>query len=452
MKKTNKSNKHFKFFKGITKFLDKYLITPVGKFFLMIIDYFKENNNFLERFLTNKQVTIIVSLLFALITFFAVEKKLNNLVDSNAEVLYGQKVTAIYNEEAYVVEGLPKEVDVTVIGKQMDVYLAKLFPGGGVVANLQGLKAGVHKVKLQYNKTVQPVQYRLDPSEVTVIIHEKMSESRSLEVDILNRDKLDKKLNIQNATLSTDRVIIKGSKETLAKVASVKAVIDVNRIANQKVETITLKNLPIYAYDSSGNKVKVEIVSEKVEAVIKITSPAKKVPIKVVTKGQPTGKAIKSITPSEKEVTIYGDSEEIDKINEIVVELDVSGLKEDKDYAVNLVKPQGVSDMSLSTITVKLAVGEIYSKDFDNIEVSISGLAPDLKASAASQEYTYITVNVKGSEEIVNAFDPGHLKAYVDLSGLGEGTHEVELKVQGDDNRLTYTSRIKKIEVKIAKK
>lgn len=452
MKKINKNSKMMKLLRNIVKKVDNYLITPISKFILSLTDFLRTNSKYFERLLSNKQFIIIISLVFSLFAFIAVENKINNLADSNAEVLYGQKVTAVYNEEAYVVEGLPEKVDVTVIGKQMDVYLAKLFPGGGVVANLQGLRPGVHKVKLQYKKTVQPVEYKLDPSEVTVIIHEKMSESRSLEVDVLNKDKLDKKLNIENIVLSTDRIIIKGSRDTLAKIASVKAVIDINRLASPKVETITLKDLPIYAYDSKGNKVNVEVVSEKVEAIIKVASPAKTVPIRVVTKGQLSGRAIKSIKPSEREVTIYGNSENINKINEIVVELDVTGLKEDKDYAVNLVKPQGVNEMSLSTITIKLYVGDIYSKDFHNIEVGIVNLGDQFKASASSSDNTYITVNVKGSEELVNNLNSGLIKAYVDLSGLSEGIHEVEVKVSGDDPRLTYTPRVKKIKLKILKK
>lgn len=448
MKKTNKKDQRF--FKKVANFFDKKLITPISKLILSVSSKAQSSSEFFERLMSNKQVILVLSLLLALVIFFTNENKVTNLASSNAEVLYGQKVTAVYNEEAYVVEGLPEKVDVTIIGKQMDVYLAKLFLGDGVVANLQGLKPGVHKVKLQYKKTVQAVEYKLDPSEVTVIIREKMSESRTLEVDILNKDKLDKKLNIEKINLSTDKVIIKSSKEKLDKVASVKALVDLNRLANPKVDTVSLKDLPIYAYDLEGNKVDVEIVAEPVEAIIKISSPEKKVPIRVVTTGEPSGKSIKNIVPSVKEVTIYGDLADLAKINEVVVELDVTGLKEDKEYAVNIIKPQGVSDMSVSTIKVKLEVGEIYSKDFDKIQVNIEGLAPNLKASALSKTDSLVTVNVKGSKAVVDSLARDRINAYVDLKGLTAGEHEVAVKVEGDDSRLIYTPRTKKIKVRIS--
>ena len=44
------------------------------------------------------------------------------------------------------------------------------------------------------------------------------------------------------------------------------------------------------------------------------------------------------------------------------------------------------------------------------------------------------------------------IKAQVDLSNYTEGDYEVEVKVVGDDNKATYTSKTTKIKVKISKK
>ena len=56
---------------------------------------------------------IVVSLILALAVFFIIDSEGNTLVDQYAEILYDQKVTATYNEEAYVVEGLPDRIDIT---------------------------------------------------------------------------------------------------------------------------------------------------------------------------------------------------------------------------------------------------------------------------------------------------------------------------------------------------
>ena len=63
-----------------------------------------------------------------------------------------------------------------------------------------------------------------------------------------------------------------------------------------------------------------------------------------------------------------------------------------------------------------------------------------------------VDVMVKGVSTIISKLDPSTIKAYVDLSNLGLGTHKVPVMVTGDDERLTYTSRTVLVEVIIAKK
>ena len=44
------------------------------------------------------------------------------------------------------------------------------------------------------------------------------------------------------------------------------------------------------------------------------------------------------------------------------------------------------------------------------------------------------------------------VNAYIDLDGLGVGTHEVEVKVTGADVRATYEPKVTKVKVNILKK
>ena len=71
----------------------------------------------------NKRSLIILSLAFAIIIFFVIDRASTTLVETEAEVLYNQPVTANYNDEEYVVEGLPETVDITMIGTKANLYL-----------------------------------------------------------------------------------------------------------------------------------------------------------------------------------------------------------------------------------------------------------------------------------------------------------------------------------------
>ena len=62
------------------------------------------------------------------------------------------------------------------------------------------------------------------------------------------------------------------------------------------------------------------------------------------------------------------------------------------------------------------------------------------------------TVVVKGSKNIIDNIDVTSIHPYIDLSNYGPGTHDVEVKVTGDDLRLSYSSKTKKITVVITEK
>lgn len=449
MKKTSKRKN---IFSPIIRFFDKYLINPITKLILYITDYFKNNNKGIERILNNRQALIIISLVFALLTFYVIDQKGVSIVDDNAEILYGIPVTAVYNEEAYVIEGLPDTVDVTLIGKKWNVYLAKQYPADEISVDLSDLKPGTHKVNLNYKQNVSSVNYKVDPSSVTVVVYKKMSSSREVTADVIHKDNLDKKLNVDSITLNKDKVTIKGAEYKLNEVASVKALIDIDHLTNQKEGTQVLKDIPLIAYDKNGEIVDIEIVPETLEAEIVVSSPSKTVPIKIETEGSLEGKAIESLTPSVNEVTLYGSSEALDKIDYLPVKIDISGIKDNKNYTVNLTNPTGVRDISVKTITVKLVVDEVVTTEINNVKINITNLASGYTAQAANSESSSITVIVKGSKSVIDKLDPTTINATVDLQGLGQGEHEVEVNVTGNEGKLSYTPRIKKVKVIITKK
>lgn len=364
-----------KIFHHIGLFFDKLIITPITKLILRITNFFKNNSKNIDRVAGKKSTLLVISLLLAFGTFIIIDQESNVMIDQYAEILYNQPVTAVYNEELYVVEGLPKTVDITLVGQKRHIFLAKQSPSKGVSVDLTGLKPGNHKVTLKYTQRLKSLDYKLDPSQVTVTIYEKVSETRSLTVDVLHQDSLDKKLYIDNIELDRTDVIIKGAEYKLKKVASVKALVDVNNIPNPKAGEINLKDVPLVAYDTDGKIVDVEIVPKTVAARVTITSPSKEVPIKIIPNGTPAfGKSIKSIDSNVSTVTVYGEQSAIDKIEQLEAEIDVKGIENDKEYHVTLKKPSGITEISTKTITVKVTIDNSISKEFENIAIQFKNL------------------------------------------------------------------------------
>ena len=440
-------------FHHIGTFFDKILIAPITKLILIIKDFFKSHSGDIDKLAGRQSTLLIISLVLAYLVFLIISNESNVMIDKYAEILYEQPVTAVYNEELYVVEGLPEVVDITLIGQRRHIFLAKQSPAKGVSVDLTGLKPGNHKVTLKYTQRLKSLDYKLDPSQVTVTIYEKESENKNLTYDVLHQDKLDNKLYISNIELDRNEVIVKGARYVLDKIAAVKALIDVNAIPNPKAGDITIKDIPLVAYDDNGEIIDVEIVPKTITAKITITSPSKEIPIKLVpVNNLAFGKSIKSMTSSVTKVTVYGEQATIDAIEQLEVEIDVKGLEEDKEYNVRLKKPKGITEISVKTMTVKVEVDNSSSKEFENISVQSQNLDSKYKVQALTVDDRQVTVVVKGSEESLKNVTEGDITAFIDLKDYGVGTHEVEVQVTGNDLKLTYASKTKKVKIKISEK
>ncbi len=457
MKKTfKKIGKFFaRIFKVLYRIIDVILVTPISKAVYFVGDKLSNRNGNLDKFLNKPNTLIYVSLICAFAAFFAVDRKVINLVETEAIVLSNQPVIAEYNEEAYVVEGIPESADIVLMGRKSDLYLAEQLGDHKLSLDLTGLSAGTHKVSIKYNNPIKSLDYKVDPSRATIVIYPKVSASRTVTTDILNKDKLGSTLVISSIKLDRDEVIIKSYKEKLEKVASVKALVDVNALNANSAGTYTLENVKLIAYDEKGTEIKdIEIVPGTITATVEISSPSKTVPVKVVPVGDvASGSAISSITSNVNNITLYGEEDVLKDINEIEVEIDVNGLSKDKTFQETIVKPTGVRSMSDTAITIKVKMEGETSKEFKDIPIVFEHLDTNkYKPLAKNASDTKVDVVVKGVKSVLDKLDSKDIKAYVDLSDLEPGTYEVPVMVTGSDLKLSYSSRTTKIEVIIAKK
>lgn len=451
-------NKKPGIFKRIARFIDKKVVVPVTKVIMKVGKKLGGSNRSLETWLSRSNTLLFVSLFFALLVFILFDQKTLMFNDTSAEVLKDQAVEAVYNEEAYVVEGLPDKVDITLMGSRSDLFIAKQSTTSKVTVDLTGLKPGTHKVNIEYMRPNDSVDYSVNPSVATVNIYPKVSESKTLTTDLLNQDSLDSKLVVDNVKPEVDKVVIKGTDDedainSLTKVATVKALVDVSSLNNQDVGTVTLKDVPLKAYDSNGNSLDIEIVPSKIEVSVDLSSPSKTVPIRVVPKGDITfGKAISSISLSQSNVTVYGQQDVLDDLEYVPVNVDVDGLKEDREYKLELDKPKGVKSMSINNVTVGIILGTSTDKDINNVNIDVRNLDDRYSVQGLSQNDIQVTVNVKGVESVLNNLNAEDITAYIDLKDYKPGEYEVEVKVEGTDPKVQYLSKTKKVKIRVVEK
>lgn len=450
--------KIFKPFIKLIKFLysliDKYIVIPISRLVYRINELTRNNSGKIERILNRPNVLIYVSLFCAIIIFVLIDSKSMNLLSDEAEILSGQKVNVIYNEEAYVVEGVPSSVDITLIGRKSDLYLAKQIGEHEVVLDLSDYKPGTYKVKLQYNHSIDTVNYKLDPSTINVKISKKVSVEKDIEYDLLNEDKLNKKLSIKSVKLDRNSVYVRGSEETLNKIAKVKALIDLKAANLTEKGTFTVDSIILVAYASDGTIIEnVETVPAKINASVTVDSYYAELPVKVITTGNlKNGYAISSLTSSVQKVSVYGDEDVIKNLKYIEASLSVDDLSTNKTTAVTLTKPSGVRYMNETTTNVDIKLEQEISKEFEGIGIEHVNLANGYTAGIASGSDNTVTVIAKGVESVLNSFDQTKIIATVDLSGLTAGTHEVEVKVTSDDVRVKLIPKTSTVKIVISKK
>lgn len=447
------TNKIFSFLSAIWTFIDKKIIIPITKLILSITSRFDKSGKQIENWISKTNNLLFISLGLALILFIAIDQKMLNFTESSAEVLKSQPVEVVYNQEAYVVEGLPETVDVTLIGRRADIMLAKRTATSNIEVDLTGLKPGQHKVNIKYDKAFDTIEYKVNPSVATVIIYQKISMVKTLTVDLLNRDSLSDKLVIKNVEIDNDSVVIKGAEKTLKQVATVKALVNIEDLVSTEIGVVTLKDIPLKAYDKNGSIIDVEIVPNKINAKIEIASPSKELPIKIIPKGDLSfGWAISSIDASATKVTVYGEESKLNELNYIPVEIDVTNLNSNKQFKKELEMPLGVKSMSVNNITVNLSVESSVDKTIDNINIEYRNLGEDFKAQGLSETDVRVSVILKGVESVVNQILADDIVAYLDLTGYTEGEYEVEVNVTGTDVKVDYVSKTKKVKIKIYKK
>lgn len=440
------------FFRNIWKIIDRRIVTPLTKLVVVTSERFGNYSNKFEKWLSRSNTLLFLSLFIAIIVFVIVDQKVLLFSENSAEVLKSQPVNVTYNEEAYVVEGLPKTVDITLIGRKADLYFAKQSPSHDINVDLTGLKPGTHKVTIKYNQALPSLDYKVNPSVATVIIYPKISETKTLTYDMLNQDSLDSKLVVKDVMMENDKVVVKGAEHQLKEVATVKALIDVNNFVKQEVGITTLKDVPLKAYDERGNVVDVEIVPGKINVDVEIASPSKELPIKVIPKGTISfGLAISAIDLSETKVMVYGDEEILDKMKYVPLTVDVKGLKEDHKFKLELVKPSGVRYMSVNNVTVDVKLDQSSDKVINNVNIETRNLSESLAVQGLSAEDTKVSVTAKGVSSVINDIKAEDITAYLDLKGFGVGVHEVEVQVEGSDTRVQYVPKTKKVKIRIVK-
>lgn len=339
----------------------------------------------------------------------------------------------LINVEALAKHGLaldPEQnfvISLDIEGKALDVYSANNPNYFKVVADLNSaiqLGKGENNIPIEIQDLPKGVQID-NPTGIPYYIKVKLEklEKKSVPVTINLTGTPKKGYGSLEAIKTPTEIVVTGPESLVNSVSSIVGEIDINTKASDAHGSIVIKPL-----NKDGEEVK-NVTMER--QVVDVTVPiklAKEVEIIVKTKGRlDDNKVLRKMNPTIKKVTILGDRKYLDKVDEIqTVVYDISTISSTITDTISLNLPEGIDVFQgISTVDVEFIV---ENKQESSIKIPVNLIN-------SNSEYNYSTsiadINVffEGAESLVNAVDVEDINATVDVSNLGEGQHNLTIKL-----------------------
>lgn len=229
-------------------------------------------------------------------------------------------------------------------------------------------------------------------------------------------------------------IVVEGPRTWLNSVAKVVATLDVSTLSDDMDARVPV---PIRIVDDFDNDVRGVSSNLNVVDIFIPVYKVKTVPIELRTENElPENYEIVDITIKPSTVSIVGKKDVLQNITQInTVPVDILTLMNSKDVPVDLDLPDGVTLKNTEDpVKVTLNIEEVLTKTFEYYlkDVDISNIDSELKVSEDDMNKTF-TITVKGISSVIESLEAEDIELKLDLSELGEGTHNVQITVEEKD-------------------
>lgn len=386
--------------------------------------------------LRNKKVNILIAFVAALALWIYVTGK----IEINSMKKFSDVKISIVNqnsliESGYAVEKIePGKIDVTLKGGRAALNSAK---GSDIKATVDVYSR--FKGKNNVNVDVEvPKNTRLESKsedKVTVEIGNLVTAERNIEVH--EKESLPEKTVLVKSKPDPEKVKIYGTKKNVARVVSVRALVDTSKVTEKDTE-VSAKLVPV---DKSGNVVDfVSVASDEINITVRLEA-YKTVKLNAKTKGSIDDKYQLDSIKSPEKIDIQGHAGTIKGITEVESEdIDISKIRESTKIKMVLRLPEGVkikegSEEPFLNVTIKRKNAKTFK--FDISDVNIENLDENLSLNKGRGE---ITVVVRSKNNGKVDLEKSDIKLYGDGRNFKRGSNTVTLYTNKDDE---YTVEIR---------
>jgi len=350
--------------------------------------------------------------------------------ENTTEILVDIPVKAYYDTENLVVSGIPDSVDVTIEGPMPHVQSAKALKNFEVFVDITNAEIGNQKVTFEVSGLSDKLKATIKPSSITVAVQEKVTTEFTVEAEF-NNDLIKEGYSAGQPTVKPNKVKITGAKDVVDRITYVKAALEGGDILDS---TVT-KEAQVQVLDKELSKLNVVVEPEIVEVTIPIKSNTKTVPINILEKGTPQeGITIESMDLDIKEAAISGDEDVLKDTENVRVEVDVSKISESTTLTLPVIISTGITKVTPETVKVTVVVKSDIEKTVSGVPIKIRNLPEQYEAVINDPENRVVNLLVFGSGTAVTELGPNNFDIFIDLNGLTEGEHNVNIQVNGPPN------------------
>ena len=246
---------------------------------------------------------------------------------------------------------------------------------------------------------------------------------------------------LDSAKTDPTMLSVSGPQSLVSQVARAVASIDVSLLSGERRSD--RNSTQIRLQDAAGNTVEsdlIEITNQTVltDTVVVETElvPMREVPLEVesLVTGEPAeGYELLEVTASQESLLIAAADEVLDAITVLTTDqpLSIEGATQDVTGTVRLRRPTGIENTVPYDVTVTARIGEMTAqRTLRQVQVEVDGLDDSLRASLSREKQT---VQLTGPYTFINGLSQSDVRLFVDVNGLGEGTHVVPVQISIDN-------------------
>lgn len=324
----------------------------------------------------NPWISKLIALFFAIVlfSFVAYENQSRNLSTNptdgasitSSEVITNLPIDINIDRDTYFVSGIPETATIRLEGPQAILTQTLATQNFTIeTPDLDELGPGSHTIELEAEGLSNQLNYSVMPAEVTLEIEEKRVEEYEVRVEFNENAHLADGYRAEDPVLSNEIVTISGALSTMEEISDVMIVIMPE--GSDITEDIAM-TLNVLVLDSTGDPLNVNISPQQIDVTIPVRGTQRNLPIVLEESGTPNEDFEYELEIAQGEpenVTITGESDIIEELNNFIIEVDVSGVTESTIRTIPLNLPEGITETEPEELDVLIRVDRADSAESD---------------------------------------------------------------------------------------